>query len=242
MLDRELPVHHFNIAPEGITSPGKFIGNVASRLVERYGLTCPSLPSDFDTSGVLLRQLLDQAAPRTRADNPLVIAIDALDEVDATLLPPGANHLFLPTALPAHVYVVATCRSGARVHLEVAVAESFAIEVHSDAHQRDVREYLEAQLEVAAIRRWMAGHNVTESEFVQRLLEKSEGNFMYLHYVLPALQHDGTIEGALADLPQGLLDYYRRHWSTMRSRCREEFECVYRPVLCVLAAFGDSSA
>jgi serine/threonine-protein kinase len=52
--------------------------------------------------------------------------------------------------------------------------------------------------------------------FVLKLKELSEGNFMYLRHVLPAIELGSFREGGVDELPRGLLGYYRQHWEQMR--------------------------
>ncbi|NEP45496.1 MAG: hypothetical protein F6K35_42285 [Okeania sp. SIO2H7] len=47
------------------------------------------------------------------------------------------------------------------------------------------------------------------------LAEKSEYNFMYLRYVLPAIAEGFYRDFSIKELPQGLLDYYDQHWQRM---------------------------
>mgnify|MGYP006309417551 CR=1 FL=1 len=45
--------------------------------------------------------------------------------------------------------------------------------------------------------------------------EKSEGNFMYLHYVLPEIEKGAYQDLELDKLPAGLQNYYEDHWRRM---------------------------
>jgi hypothetical protein len=72
------------------------------------------------------------------------------------------------------------------------------------------------------------------------LLDKSQGNFMYLYHVLPAIEAGEFQEFGLEDLPRGLRDYYRRHWEMMQGRGRELFDQLYQPVVCILGAVREA--
>jgi hypothetical protein len=79
---------------------------------------------------------------------------------------------------------------------------------------------------------------VEPAAFVTEATKLSEGNFMYLVYVLPDIaagrlsrQTVGGIDG----LPRGLTGYYQRHWRDMRDADPGRFQTLQRPVLCLLA-------
>jgi hypothetical protein len=59
---------------------------------------------------------------------------------------------------------------------------------------------------------------------------------MYLHHVLPAVEHGRFSIGDGDELPHGLLAYYRCHWAQMRCTDLQRFELIYQPVVCILAA------
>jgi hypothetical protein len=79
---------------------------------------------------------------------------------------------------------------------------------------------------------------VPEDEFVEVLTVKSAGNFIYLVHVLRDIAR-GALTAAnvenIRKLPQGLKDYYRRHWNDMRSVDPEQFRRYQQPVVCLLA-------
>jgi hypothetical protein len=79
---------------------------------------------------------------------------------------------------------------------------------------------------------------VDEETFVETITEKSQGNFMYLVYVLRDIR-DGDLTKDTVDtiqnLPLGLREYYERHWAIMRARNPDKFEALYEPIVCTLA-------
>lgn len=70
---------------------------------------------------------------------------------------------------------------------------------------------------------------------MQKLAEKSEGNFIYLRYVLPEIGTGKFGDGKIDRLPKGLINYYESHWNQMRSISPADFDDVYSPIVCVLA-------
>ncbi|HAG81934.1 MAG TPA: hypothetical protein DCL61_12395, partial [Cyanobacteria bacterium UBA12227] len=89
-------VAHFNVRSQGITSVERFLKNVCTQLISRYNLPYSSLPSDATRDGQFLAQLLGEVSAKLKTGERLVIAIDALDEVERTDHT-GANLLYLPT-------------------------------------------------------------------------------------------------------------------------------------------------
>jgi hypothetical protein len=86
---------------------------------------------------------------------------------------------------------------------------------------------------------------VPEDEFVDVLTAKSAGNFMYLVHVLRDIA-EGVLTTEDVDdiqkLPQGLRDYYQRHWNAMRSADQEQFRRYQQPVVCLLATVREPVA
>lgn len=230
-------VHHFNIALEGIRSPKHFLVNVCSQLILRYRLPHKKLPEDAHENGLFLSRLLEEASEKEGKARPLVLVIDALDEAERA---GGANPLFLPPALPDQVYVVVTTRPGDEYRLTAMHVRDLALDGRSEDNCRDVRAHIEASLPRVGIQAWMRDRSLEPAEFTEVLLDKSQGNFMYLFHILPAIEAGEFHEFGLEDLPRGLRDYYRRHWEMMRRRARNLFNQVYEPVVCILGAVREA--
>ena len=65
----------------------------------------------------------------------------------------------------------------------------------------------------------LAALQVTEEDFTNVIIERSQGNFMYLVHVLRDIREGVlTIQtmGSIYKLPKGLKEYYQRHWRFMR--------------------------
>ncbi len=48
------------------------------------------------------------------------------------------------------------------------------------------------------------------------MVDKAQGNFIYLHYVLPEIERGHYQDLALDQLPQGLQNYYESHWQRIK--------------------------
>lgn len=206
---------HFNIRTQGINRTGQFLKNICGQLVDHYDLPYSSLPSTAFQDGALFGELLEQVAQLLPEGEKLVVAIDALDEVDQAGQNPGSNVLYLPSSLPDNVYFVMTRRS-----------VTLPLVVHTPQHVLDLMSYREESLNdarayarVAAsrtdLRDWIAYQGLATEDFVTALAEKSESNFMYLRYVVQDLERGLYGDLGIDRLPQGLEGYYEDHWRRM---------------------------
>jgi hypothetical protein len=226
-------VHHFNVASQNIRSTRTFLENACAQLIARYDLDHDEIPQRaFDDSGFLVQCLSEAAADPT--NRPVVLAIDALDEVDRLGLTAAMNILYLPSSLPEGVYVVATTRPVDDLRLSVMHRQTLDLEADSAGNLRDITTYIENYLQREEMQRRLDAWGVSAEQFVVGLRQKSQGNFMYLYYVLPAIEEGRFVEGTLDELPEGLMAYYRRHWRQMREGNAEEFDAIYEPIVCIL--------
>lgn len=238
---REGHVHHFNSRPLGITSARAFLSNTCAQLIVRYGLNHSMIPAEATEDGGFLLRLLDEAIEQRTADAPpVVLAIDALEEADDVSLPPGANRLFLPPVLPTGVFIVLTMRPQYDYRLYVENRRDLHIDETDEQNLADIRAYVTAFVARNAVRMTsrIKMWEVTEEQFADVLVTKSEGNFMYLVHILRDIRDGaGALRSinSLNQLPQGLRAYYQRHWSAMRSADPARFERYEEPVVCLLA-------
>ncbi len=236
-------VHHFNSALEMITSAGAFLENTCAQLIVRYQLPYDVLPEKAVKDGGFLRGLLAEAVSAADGD-PVVVLVDALDEAEeATKKAPGPtrpNPLHLPRVLPERAFIIVTMREHARNAL--VVDRTRQVELRDDAPEnlKDVRRYVDNF--VSKHRNDMVGRiaawGVDEQAFSETITEKSQGNFMYLVYVLQDIRDGKLNRGNIGDirkLPGGLKEYYHLHWDIMRSAEPLQFDTLYKPVVCQLA-------
>jgi hypothetical protein len=232
----------FANASGGRTWPDQCLNHLAVALIARFGLAHDHLPARSGESSDFLGKVLAEAA--VRAEGPLWLVVDALDEADPP--GPGRNPLLLPDRLPRGVFVLLTHRPD-QVALATAAGtaqEEYAIAWNDDAQQADIEAYLRQEADRPEIRRAREAVNprITVDRFVAFLKDKSEGNFKYLDYVLAdiAAREPGFDPLDLEALPSGLRGYYQLFWSQMeQARDREgwaEWADLYRPTISLLAA------
>jgi hypothetical protein len=237
LLRRRTYVHHFNIAPDNISAPRQFLQNVCAQLIIEYKLAHNRIEEEqLKDSGFFVRLL--EEARQVAGEKPVVVLVDALDEAEPS--PKGTNRLLLPRDLPAGVYCIVSMRADRQISLVVGRQRDLYLDEKDPQNDADVLAY---------IRDFIAQHPDTmparitswktdEAEFLQALLKRSEGNFMYLVYVLQDIEGNRLNKETLGDiwhLPDGLRHYYRRHWALLAGE-GEFFEKYKRPVLCLLAA------
>ncbi len=226
-------IHHFNVAAQNIRSPRVFLENICAQLIARYYLPHQEMPPNAAADGGFLAQCLGEAAANSK-NHPIIIALDSLDEADRSGLTSVVNTLFLPSSLPQGVYIVATTRPLQDLHLQVMRQQTLDIEADSASNLRDIDTYIANYLEREAIRARLSAWKVGTAPFSVALQKKSQGNFMYLYYVLPAIETGQFVNGTLDELPDGLMAYYQRHWRQMREGKEKEFETMYAPIVCIL--------
>ena len=237
-------VHYFNVAQSNRRSTEDFLRNVCAQLIVRYGLAHRVLPEEATANSAFLETLLAEAAAKA-APEPVMVVVDALDEADDARLPVDANHLYLPRSLPARVCFVVSSRPKVRYRLVVDRRDDIWIRDNDPRNESDVREYVHkflltyAREMVQTVKDW-AGDEAT---FTQAVTDLSQGNFMYLVYVLPAIRDGHMTRHDVSDirkLPRGLNAYYQWHWAKMKARDPDRFERYYEPVVCMLATVKEA--
>jgi hypothetical protein len=235
-------IAYFNERLAGRNRSAQFLESICRQLIERYQLPYPSLPRNATEDGSFLAQLLNEISLRLSPGERLLIAVDALDEVDLTTHIPGANLLYLPERLPPAIYFVLTRRRMADAHLRIRMPQLLVnlVDYHTDS-QRDIHTYIRRAAEDETrrqLRAWLQRQALSTDQFVQVLAEKSEDNFMYLYHMVSALDQ-GTLylDRGLTSLPVGLQGYYQDHWRYMRGQAGDEIWFHYKlPVIMALTA------
>jgi hypothetical protein len=71
------------------------------------------------------------------------------------------------------------------------------------------------------------------------MVTKSQGNFMYLRYVLPQIESGVYKDRDFKSLPIGLQNYYEDHWRRLRCRDEEDWFDHQLPVLVALTVIKE---
>jgi predicted ATPase len=227
-------IHHFNIQSEGINKTDTFLRNVCAQLIVVYQLNHTFLPPETTQDAGFLNRLLEEVSDTLGPREKAIIVVDALDEVDTLGLSPSANALYLPVTLPQGIYVVITTR---KVPIDLRIdCEQGTLDIEHDSvgNIADIREYVAQAVSRPGIQAYIASQGIDNALFIDHLVEKSEGNFMYLHYVLPEIEHGYYADLGLEALPVGLQNYYNDHWGRMRGKGEEAWFKYKLPVVMAL--------
>lgn len=221
-------IAHFNSSLEGPNRTDQFLESICDQLIKRYQLPHKSLPPNATRDGVFLKQLLEESAKK-RNGQPIIIAVDALDEVDRGSNKDSlANILFLPPYLPDDVYFILTKRRGVDVPFTVYTPfkELSLLNYQTDS-ERDVRTYIKKRINGSGeLRLQIAERGETIEDFTNKISEKSENNFIYLRFVLLGIEKGEYKKETLEKFPKGLENYYEFHWRQMAMN-DEKIKIVY---------------
>lgn len=223
-------IHHFNIRAQGINTATAFLQNVCAQLITVYGLPYSSAVAENAQQGNFLDKLLREVSTKLQGKKA-VIVVDGLDEVDN--VGTGVNPLDLPMVLPSGICIFVTLRKDTK---KPRADSSFTFPITHDSalNTADLRAYVEQALTRPGIKSYIASQKVNDAEFVDFMVKKSEGNFMYLRYVIPEVEGGAYKDMALQALPAGLRNYYEDHWDRMRSADREAWLIYKLPIVMAL--------
>ena len=230
-------VHHFSELAPGSEGIAPTIRNIASQLVNRWRLprdpSTAHLAERADRPDALQSLLFRIAAHRDETDpgKPVIVVVDALDEAGT---PRGQNVLGLPQALPRGVYLVVSQRP-VQVSLTVQPPRTvFTIKAGNKHNLKDAKDYVTATLQALQAVGSAASADVPAA--IDALLAKSNGNWIYLHYVFAEIQRGDRKLDDLQSLPAGLWQYYARYWLAWRAEHSESWDNLHLPVLAALGA------
>lgn len=233
-------IHHFGEIEAGLEGVPAAIRSLNAQLISRYQL------GDVETAGVLppgaerpdfLLRMLRRASEKRKEGERIVIVVDALDEAGT---PPGQNVLGLPSELPPGVCMVVSMRPVPvvldidRISTNKVVFQQLTAE--GAENRRDMQEFLERSCSWSGVRRALSGSGYSAAQFVEALLDKCRGVWIYLHYVVHEIDKGERTPLDLGELPDGMMQYYARHWTQWRARDEDRWYRLYLPLLTTLAA------
>ncbi|MEU7778283.1 hypothetical protein [Micromonospora parva] len=246
-------VSHFTSLGGGARSPEEARKSIAAQLIGGWKLSEEFTPADSFPIGSSrpdwLVKVMRAAAHRRNElfpnnPPPLVVVVDGLDEAEADAPGMGTGvplGLPRPDSLPSGVFVIATSRFGLPLFAlkesrRVAWSE---IQVDSVNNIRDMRQFLHNIVDGDNADGYLATslqrHDVSVNEFVEKLLERCGGIWVYLRYVLDEIRFDGRSPLDVFGLPDRLRGYYLQQIETW-SKDVEAWQQLRRPSLAVLAA------
>lgn len=236
---------HFLRASHADTRAGQCHGHLCAEIIRRFDLSYDRLPARTVEDSGFLEKVLREAVEKSA--QPLWLVVDAIDEGDAV---PGRNALSLPARLPESVYCFVTQRPGETVLAadpDTPIADE-TLTWDSALQQADVAAYLEREAGQPALAGGLKTSFPGEARqsVLDRLGRLSEGNFMYLRYVLSDIAAGQFAAGSpkdQTDLPRGLQGYYAVTWSRMKAEIENHdggsWKALHRPVLGLLAVAAE---
>ncbi|MBN4001408.1 AAA family ATPase [Nostoc sp. LPT] len=248
---------YFNVFAIEENKPEQFLNSIRKQLIKRCSLQ--------NADNADLRTLLQKASEELKGQK-LVIVVDALDEVKQE---GNGNLLNLPPNLPDGIYFLLTRRpyeaDKKRLNLssDTPYRELNLIEDrYQKFSQQDIKDYLhlfiemnkdeirqwiqqnknDNQEEIIELNEWIQKQNppIGKTDFIDKLAEKSQNNFMYLRYVLPAIATGKYNDLNLQGLPEGLENYYRTHWQRMGMDNDDNDNDIDVNILFILVIRGDA--
>ncbi|MBI5955086.1 MAG: ATP-binding protein [Chloroflexi bacterium] len=213
--------------------------SLASQLVTRYQI---DPYKDRDTLNALsvfpdfLERILRLAASTLTEGEKIVIVCDALDEAGVF---PDHFVFGLPKELPDGVYFILSQRP---VNVKLPNFEPVIekLEAQGEGNLQDMQAYLSAVAKRPEVMGQIRSKEYSEDFFIQTLKEKSQGVWMYLHYIIKEIESGARAPLDLANLPTGLVGYYAEYWDAWRTGKRgkgeEAWDELYAPLLTTLAA------
>lgn len=217
LTKRKNCIAHFNNRAIGVTSSQFFLESILWQLVARFSL--PYQKNDIhqrmSADGRFLIRLLQEASQSIKPDQNILIAVDALDEVE-NIHQDAANILFLPTQLPEKIFFILSSRRKV-VHLVThAPLLFFDLSEHHTENERDIREFIAFKIDRSQkLKTFIKEKGLSQKTFTDHLTTKSDLNFMYVKSVLNDMENGWFFDVELRNLPQGLIKYYEDHWLRM---------------------------
>jgi hypothetical protein len=232
-------IHHFVELAPGLEGVGRGLKNLASQVVLAYHLDVQAvegmLPGTAARPDYVLR-LLKEAAGHRRENERIVLVVDGLDEAGA---PGGQNVLGLPSVLPEGVFFIVSQRP-VPVTLQVDAATTprhlFHLSADHPENRGDMSSFLENATTWPGISRALQTSGHTPEQFVDILMDKCKGVWIYLHYVVREIEQGERLPLNLHDLPDGMFQYYAQYWNRWRDADQVQWYEIYLPTLATLAA------
>ncbi|MGW3991952.1 hypothetical protein ACWEF6_00540 [Amycolatopsis sp. NPDC004772] len=180
-------------------------------------------------------KLLRLAAGKATADgHDLTLVVDGLDEEEPPSMPVP---LGLPARPPPGVYIVALLRSGTPITLVDAESRVVRIAADDPRNLADMNAYLRHVAGMPYIGELLRRHEATSDEFAAMLIERCEGVWIHLRYLLADIRTGDVDLDRLDQLPDKL-SYYFAH-SLVRHRSVPTWADADLPVLGMVGAAAE---
>jgi hypothetical protein len=209
-------------------------GQVYGVYIDKFIVQTPSADAAFQ---FLVREPLNSWAKDSSEDDRVVILVDALDE--AARLDRTPNIVGLIEAardLRHQVRWVLTTRPSGPLTLDSDV-HRIVLDGSKD-NLKDLGRYVDKWLAKKTVVAALQSENIDDEQLRKQLLDRSDGNFLYLEYVLDDLSRDIKDKRPpkpFDELPEGLDEVYRGFLKRELDRGKVQWSENHQPVLGVLA-------
>jgi hypothetical protein len=188
-----------------------------------------------------LTKLLRMAIKKSPGQR-IVVVIDAIDDGIISPSPNASNVpnvLNLPWKLPEGAYIIVSQRP-VRVPLSTDPPDrrrTYLLQSDSPENEDAVRSYLRevASRPTIADRLDRAVPKLTKEQFADSLFKKSQGLWIYLHYLIPEIEATTGSPLDLDRLPEGIIKYYLNFLQGWCDRHEKEWLSHDLPLLATLA-------
>jgi tetratricopeptide (TPR) repeat protein len=123
--------------------------------------------------------------------------------------------------LPSWLRLIATTRKVPGVLEPLKTLRRFELAPKDDHNTKDLQDYIAMRFDERALRELLRNSGLSPDSCTQRLLEKSEGNFLYAQLALDGLIRGNYSLASINELPPGLGNLYRTsfedHFESMAS-------------------------
>jgi len=189
-------------------------------------------------NGVVLQPL--HTLYQTGFDQPITILVDALDEAlthsgDRTIVDLLANL----EGLPPQVRFILTSRKVPQVENKFRNTEELNLSAPEfDIHnQADIRAYIQTRIsQIPPLSTHLSNLEPQLREFViDQITQKSDGNFLYVRFLLDAIERGERSLTDLEGLPEGLDGLYYESLERVVKLCKQDWHTTYALIIGILS-------
>lgn len=220
LLSKEEDIHHFiNHDNDGKNTERDVIENILYRIQKKYSLNVQEEFQNLLNKRFLFKPVLKKISKSLSQTQKSIIIIDGVDELNKfDDLKKGSNLFTLPRILPKGVFVLLSIRSRKDLPLKAMVEKHIELYPESKENHDDIIAYIKLFINKSGIQNFIKKNNFSNAGFIEELSKKSEGNFMYLHCVIPQIENGYYKNLDFKDIPKGLDLYYEDHWDRIKGK------------------------
>lgn len=191
---------------DGTHRPLSFLQQMCEQMLVYYQLPLSAnvrLPDDVDLLTALYAHLL--RLPLVRVDKPMVLVIDGLDEAEDDFV----DDRFISPDIANGKFIVFSARQNARggYHLRFGLNSEDVLSIHLQSLDMGaITDLLRLAGEPA--RQW-----ANDPEVVAQILAVSEGDPLYLHYLVQDIVDGAISPEQVRQRPRGLFPYLSQWWN-----------------------------